>query len=588
MNNIKVISFNKYSNKIGITSIGYNLQFDLVLSLNQEQYTKYNINYKNVKELEDIKAQFTPNLISLITLTSNESLFNSALFINRANYIKNNIRYIIPYICTFYPKYSFVENIIDKILKKEGINLIQLNLTCGKPKIRFIMDLVENNRIIYSKNFVLCDEKSNEDNNFINDDNARVLSLLNKLSNSKYIITSSSNFSLLSQIFESQQNFEFILKSLDSYKVCVIFDGQISPKYLEDCLISTTDVYFFEKDEMTYYNPFNHIRYNERKKLRLEVIIDKLNVVSIIQYDSISNIAVFKFSESTNIFGYSEKEYFYNSGYKYYYSYLKSVYIGSFLSRLLYNKTFYTCLKSSSISVKKVLKLKNHKVNSYKKINYKVLIKRNLNISNSIKGIKRYKLESQFILDGNNSEANNFKEYNSLYDSNCMSFWSLLNTRKYLYRRGFINKKGKIMDDPDKFKASNSVGRNNKTISFYKNHMKKIYENKEKSMFIQRFFGKLSNEKDYSVNTLKSFNILGCEKLNRHSFNKGHQLPSLFHVKNDTRFYKSLYYKDRDIKRIEKIATENRKKRFFKIINTPTIKKIILKNKVIQIQKKNL
>ena len=123
-----LINKNEVNNRINITCIGFNLQFDLVLSLTKEQYTNNKIIYNAINKLEDLKEKINENILSLIKITSNNFLFNVILFLNRANKIKSNIRYIIPFVSRVSIQFDFFDKIIKDVLEKEGIEILPINI----------------------------------------------------------------------------------------------------------------------------------------------------------------------------------------------------------------------------------------------------------------------------------------------------------------------------------------------------------------------------------------------------------------------------------------------------------------------------
>ena len=135
MKNYKTTHYNNYNN-LEIISLGYDLQFDIVISLNKEQFKQYNINIKEANKIEDIKNILNKDIISFTNLISNSFILNMSLFINRASDITHFIKYIIPFSYDFIPKYSFLSKLINTIFGYEGINIIQISITELKPNIR--------------------------------------------------------------------------------------------------------------------------------------------------------------------------------------------------------------------------------------------------------------------------------------------------------------------------------------------------------------------------------------------------------------------------------------------------------------------
>ena len=98
-----------------IISLGSSLNLDFVLSLTRKEFLNFNLDFNSIKSLMDLKKYLEYNeeenyysskknnksLLNLITINSKDSLFNSLLYINRANKKKSFIELLIP----FFPKY---------------------------------------------------------------------------------------------------------------------------------------------------------------------------------------------------------------------------------------------------------------------------------------------------------------------------------------------------------------------------------------------------------------------------------------------------------------------------------------------------
>jgi hypothetical protein len=242
------------------------------------------------------------------------------------------------------------------------------------------------------------------------------------------------------------------------------------------------------------------------------------------------------------------------------YIYLKSVFIGAFISRLFYKKTFNTCLTASNISTQKVIKFLKNKKFCLK--NYKIVVKKNLYHSKSIQNLRNNKMESQFILDGNNiCEMNSKKEYNPINDINCISFFESINNRKFLYKQGFINKKGRILIDPDRVIKASEIKNKNRQ-NYIQKEMKTIYKMKTKNNLSQKLLQKLSIANDVKINK-NNCNMQTFNELNKQKYNNGNYLPSLKRTKSDLIFGNKLYNKE--IKNIK--INFNIEKRYFNGIN---------------------
>ena len=431
MNKSKSIIFNK--NKGGnntIISLGYDLQFDLELSLTYDQFEENKIDFYKIKNIEYLKEKLNKNLISSIKISSKNFLFNSILFINRAYKTKSNIKYIIPFKIKYTEKIFFMEDIINEILLNEGITIIPLDLTENLPQINFIINLIENNKIKRTKYLDIFDFKNYHKNeNNLYDDEKGVNTLINSINKCNYLITSISNYNNYIHIFFDEKNFvSKIQNHLKLFNVCIIYDDE--PIYYHLKKIKDLGNIIIYPKNIKQYNNINKNSDNKDKNANLEIILDELKRIIIIQYDTFSKLVIFKINEPiildsidniNDIGGDLASPY-----------YLESVYIGAFLSRLLNKQIFNTCLSVSLQCLKKVLKLlkfkKEEKYFSYKNDYYEISVKKSLSHSQSQEDLKNYMLEHQFVLDGNNKcEMNKIKEYNSLYDDNCCSYFEKIN-----------------------------------------------------------------------------------------------------------------------------------------------------------------
>ena len=598
-------NFNDKQETINITTIGFSLQFDLILSLTREQLTSYSINFDEINDLQNLRNIINENFISLINISSNNFLFNTILYINRTNKVKSNIKYIIPFVPAIYENISFMDDVIKNVLLKEGIIIAPLNLINKTAEINFIINLIENNNIISYKKFnvknnskycenedinnnnnntleynkfdnVKNNNKNNKKNNNINkEDLLKTNHLLNSLNKCDYILTSIDNINNLSEIFEEKKSFEKIIEYLKLKKLCIIYDSSVINDFTKN-IMSVSDIYFFDKNKIENFifdknnkdidkkiiGFTNGIEQKENKKLKLIIIMDNFKSINIIQYDPTTQLIIQKFTEPILLYkiksdlSNDEEENFIKNNF----IYLKSVFIGAFISRLFYKKTFNTCLTASNISTQKVIKFLKNKKFCLK--NYKIVVKKNLYHSKSIQNLRNNKMESQFILDGNNiCEMNSKKEYNPINDINCISFFESINNRKFLYKQGFINKKGRILIDPDRVIKASEIKNKNRQ-NYIQKEMKTIYKMKTKNNLSQKLLQKLSIANDVKINK-NNCNMQTFNELNKQKYNNGNYLPSLKRTKSDLIFGNKLYNKE--IKNIK--INFNIEKRYFNGIN---------------------
>ena len=560
MNKSKSIIFNK--NKGGnntIISLGYDLQFDLELSPTYEQFEENNIDFYEIKNIEYLKEKLNRKLISSIKIFSKNFLFNSILFINRANKTKSNINYIIPFKIKYSEKISFMEDIINEVLLNEGITIIPLDLKENLPQINFIINLIENNKITRTKKLdIFGYENYHKNKNNLYGDEKGVNLLINSINKCNYLITSISDYNNYIHIFLDEENFvNKIQNHLELFNVCIIYDDKPIYYHLKK-IKNLGNIKIYPKN-IKQYNDINNNNSNETKdsNTNLEIILDELKKIIIIQYDNSSKLAIFKIDEPIILDNIDEINDIVDLDNPYY---LESVYIGAFLSRLLNSQTFNTCLTVSVQCLKKVLKLlkfkKEEKYFSYNNSYYEISVKKRQSHSQSQEDFKNYMFEHQFVLDGNNkSEMNKIKEYNSLYDENCRSYFEKMKNKNFLIKQGFIDKNGQIIINPEGMEKQKQF-KTKKTVNFFQINAKKFNEIKNKNNISQKFFEKLSSGKE--IDSKRNLNLDNFKKFNKYCYKDEFYLPPI--KENNGRLKdEKLYYYDRS----KEIVLKNLSKRYF-------------------------
>jgi hypothetical protein len=451
-----------------------------------------------------------------------------------------------------------MEDIINEILFNEGITIIPLDLKENLPQINFIINLIENNKIKRTKYLDIFEYKNYHKNeNNLYDDEKGVNTLINSINKCNYLITSISNYNNYIHIFFDEKNFvSKIQNHLKLFNVCIIYDDE--PIYYHLKKIKDLGNIIIYPKNIKQYNNINKNYDNKDKNANLEIILDELKRIIIIQYDTFSKLVIFKINEPIildsidNINDIGEDL---DSPY-----YLESVYIGAFLSRLLNKQIFNTCLSVSLQCLKKVLKLlkfkKEEKYFSYNNSYYEISVKKSLSHSQSQEDFKNYMLEHQFVLDGNNkSEMNKIKEYNSLYDENCRSYFEKMKNKNFLIKQGFIDKNGQIIINPEGMKKQKQF-KTKKTVNFFQINIKKFHEIKNKNNISQKFFEKLSSGKEYD--SKRNLNMDNFKKLNKYCYKDEFYLPPIKENNGKLKDEK-LYFYDRS----KEIVLKNLSKRYF-------------------------
>ena len=279
-----------------------------------------------------------------------------------------------------------------------------------------------------------------------------------------------------------------------------------------------------------------------------------------------------------------KQNFFTKEGEKIYY-----IFIGGFLSRLIHTKSFRVCFYAGYLLLEKIMKNNLKKKIVFKIDDYNVLvpnekksfkekmIKQNEKILEEIKC-----KEKGFILDCTNLNECKIKIYNPLLDNNCAGYLLKKNIFEHLKHKGFINKNGIVLKDPDKNeRAKNNISRKKKI------NLKPIYienDNNIKLPIIQNNYicqtlkGVKENKKIKEVNKGKTYfkTINNFYKLKKLKING-------FPVKNSNAFdnskNKNPKFRTNENSKIEEYMVKTTKT--FKIKNknnSHTKAKILLRN----------
>ena len=279
-----------------------------------------------------------------------------------------------------------------------------------------------------------------------------------------------------------------------------------------------------------------------------------------------------------------KQNFFTKEGEKIYY-----IFIGGFLSRLIHTKSFRVCFYAGYLLLEKIMKNNLKKKIVFKIDDYNVLVpneKKSFKekmIKQSEKILEEIKCkEKGFILDCTNLNECKIKIYNPLLDNNCAGYLLKKNIFEHLKHKGFINKNGIVLKDPDKNeRAKNNISRKKK------NNLKPIYienDNNIKLPIIQNNYicqtlkGVKENKKIKEVNKGKTYfkTINNFYKLKKLKING-------FPVKNSNTFdnskNKNPKFRTNENSKIEEYMVKTTKT--FKIKNknnSHTKAKILLRN----------
>jgi hypothetical protein len=313
------------------------------------------------------------------------------------------------------------------------------------------------------------------------------------------------------------------------------------------------------------------------KTVKIGIFINEMKTISIIQQDPLSKLIMFHSTYDINYLPLYIND---NDKNEYmhilltHYDIIKSVFIGGFLSRLFNNKSFQTCYIAANESVKRIIDILRFNLNFPIESSYYIITvkkPKQQQQQRSKQSTANYQKESHFILDCTNVLSSRKKEYNSLYDRMCGSYFSNINTRKHLHKLGFINKRGVILHDPDKKYFGGSI-RNKLLMVNYekeKSELEKRKENNEIMKLQLKNIAKSKVDEGYkykNVNELMEMSaVLNFEKT---AYRK---LPSIA-VKTKgkrkecgNKYNTDLYFKE--IKHSRFLAKNNRSHSFCKLVN---------------------
>ena len=465
-------------------------------------------------------------LTSLIELHSNNFLLNSIFFINHSSPKKLPIKYLIPFSPKFPNELNFIYNIIKSITEVNHIYIEDYNLLDIKPKIIFSLKLIKNDIIIEEKSFIVCNENhfdnknkdnSEENKNEENNNNSKFYTgdLFKGINFNFYCDFFYSSIKEL--YFCKKENSNEIINFINKIKIkcpkmkiCTNFEEDFTLN--EDItfinnLIALTDIFIFEKKNIFdfYDKILNKSENNEEKNIvgenniineekilenffiykikqnrekdkekalmKLGIFINNLEEIILIEQNPKTDLVINNINKKINIIpqnAHDEDLNEYLNIIQTKYNSIKSVYIGSFLNHLFKNEkqeNFNMCLKSGVKCTTRFLEILKFgldvpSVQKYYEIKMPKPIKKKVNKEER----KNKQLESKFVLDCTNLNKNKIATYNSILDENCRNFFNSKITLKHLYKQGFINKKGLLIDPEKKHEilgfVQNSHGKN--------------------------------------------------------------------------------------------------------------------------------
>ena len=405
-----------------LCSIGLlNINLNLILKKSFTEDNNFNIDDYN--SIVDLKKIFFPikevnpensskennniDYIEYISLTSEDNLMNTLLFINRAYKVKTFIEFLIPNEIKFKKNNYFLKSLINEILNRNYFFVVENNIINKSSKIKFIIKIVddENDEIISKKEFNLVEEEEYDD-------------IENDIFDNKYFESYKLNFDF------SKNNFFFI--DLDSIK-------SLKWKTNEDLVLFILSIIKNEKIKIILSINENSLIINEKiyaKDNNKEIIDDILKTnKSIIESSDI----IFFFKNSMNHFlkEYSNK------------SRTKILKINNKIKPLTYSPTFtHKFFNSSKENLEQNLKTTNQDLilydnNKYRKniprlsvilddFDYLTLYKQEFEESASIEiNIEPYYENFCFSLLNKNHTIQEFKEIKKILENNSDKYFHI-------------------------------------------------------------------------------------------------------------------------------------------------------------------
>ena len=571
---------------IRLSAIGnLDIEINFILRLSEAKYMKFDIS--KIKSPVDLKEVFCSeeninydeekpkiNYLDYISLSSKNDFITTLLFINRAFKNKTFVELIMLNQIEFRNETSFLKGLIRKICVKNYFFLVENKIFDIPSSIKFNIKILndDNDDIISSKSFQLFERNAS-----VYNDEEKDLNLFDKINynfdNTQFFIANFSEFIKYKNddCEEISLFYKNLISNASNIKIITIFNencintlSEIQVLDLFKDILSYSDYIFSDRKTLNnfyiYYNKiYNDNNYineenddlilkdNEKKRKiidRITILLEDLDLFQIYIQKGIKMELIFNESYTGNLIWKSQNEEkeinnikLINSNKKL----LNGIFIGSFLSRLLYGKTMKTCITAGCLSVKNMLGMIKNNINYITDIDlYNVVVpfrkhsKRELIEKELYENqLKLFKQEKGFVLDCTNINASKKKEYNPLMDIYCQNFVFSKNNFTHLKKLGFINKKGNILKDPDLIqnkKYNNTNYQNNKLDFFAPNNIFKndLLKTKKKQIEGSIYNRTLSSFKSKRPET----SINEMSKTNYKRIKTGHNSRRNFLMKN--------------------------------------------------------
>lgn len=531
------------------------LDFNINLVLLNTQAKNLNFNIDSFKKIEDLKSLFffeedknqisienknfinnsnkingyNTNYLDNISLTSDNYLINTLLYINRAYKEKTFIEFIMPNQLDYNDNIKFVKKIIEYVLSKNYFFIVENPISNIISKIKFVIKIIDDKTkdIISSKSFDLF-EKNELDVSKIEEGNKEAENniSLNKFNynfnKSDYFIIDLKEFKFLLLEYEKIYGFIFnIISNYPNIKIILIIDENINIQNSNEItsikqLIDLSDVIFcfkncmnnilksfysinkrkiFEKNPSKLFfisknnNYLNHLDLitkdfcKLRKDIpRLSIIFQEFNIIYIYKQEFMNNSISYQnlfplLINYNNDISNDKNNFIYSKSNK-----LFHIFIGGFLSTYFYNKSLYICFRVGKLLMEKTIDDFISKKDIFiNQDNYIIEIKPKKNSSNEkIRKIRAK--EKHFILDCTNKEKSQKREYNILTDNNCLGFLTKKYHSKNKPKLSLVDKIENFMKKKGKNKLNKNKMQKEKIESIIKNNENNFSKSKIKSL----------------------------------------------------------------------------------------------------------
>ena len=555
------------------------VDFELTLELTENDLRSYSIDLKKITQLKDC-AGFLQNkeIQERIWLTSKNLTINMLLFTNRAFKVKTFIEYIILSEPNFGNENSFMNELFKNITEQNFLFLIPFK----------VLNTLQNNIVLtlkapnFEKSFqtTMPNEKDEDNEETKGGDKGKK----NLFKDVNYDFSSCNFFMIdLNDMLVLKPHgvdlsglYEFIeLIMNNKAKIIINYPNvihNISLVNVDDIqlitdLLGLTDIYLFEKKEaLAFFTLQSHLSEgssghgstsskNEDKSLeilflkeikkkrklypKIGIFLEDLNICTVIEQEVDTNLVLYhsdydlelyknhnitlneKTATSEEIRESDEsKKVILNN-----HLLLKSSFLGGFLSRFIHQKSFNTACSAGNELTKKVINLLIQKLpfSDPKALLVKIKKAKKMDKVNLAEEENKAK-EGGFVLDCCNVINSGMNKYNPLYDDNLTTHFSSFSTRKHLNKVGFINKKGQILNDPDK----NNIGnpKNKHLLKVFENEKKKFNSIKDNNDKMKLQINSLFQRKGKS---LKNVGTADLQKFSKVNFNPmtNKKLPTL-------------------------------------------------------------